>query len=157
MDMNRGSLDHSQTFGLFVGYSVFHTRYDARASCGVDFIGRYFVPASAFESYGRQLLQSRSREGTCRRPIVCFLRKRWVVHDFFERQSDHAVFRKSVHLPPPLPSAAATPVQGIWFSCETPQKAVLLWCWLVHHRYRALLENGTEILNLTSQFFGDLP
>lgn len=129
-------------------------------------MGRYFIPASGLESYGRQLLEQSVRDGNNRRPLVVFLKKHWMVHDLvawnskalgpLESASTESLKLLLKERPSRAPLPAGTVVSGIWFSSDSPAKAIILWCWLVHHRYRARLENGTEILHFTSKFFGDL-
>lgn len=147
---------------------------------GVDFMGRYFIPQHMLEEYGRKELQKVRRDGDWRRPLVVNLRNRYMVHDFIQVKIDELAalklkgesgielsaaemhpkqLKKYFHTPVPVRVDAQEDSNkkfiGIWFDMGGNHlQAFILWLGLLHWRYDCELEDGTEMLHLTRQFFG---
>jgi hypothetical protein len=121
----------------------------------VDFLGLYYLPPHDLEKRGRDLLTTRRRYGMPRRPIVVWLCRRWMVHDFVEEKSASALDSMREALAGSAEAYGALADMstiGVWFDCgDSVQDALLTWIYLVKTRYDSAVEDGTPIWKLCKE------
>jgi len=145
----------------FFSFVVYHetqgaVKKAANMPQAIDFMNMYYLPAYALESLGRDMLLKTKRLGMKRRPIVSWICKRWMVHDFIdvpkEQMGNVQVDMESKYEESQDVSTfshgATTPVSavGVWYDCnDSIEEALLLWLVLVKLNYKCELEDGTGL------------
>jgi hypothetical protein len=98
---------------LFFSHVLFH-----HTSATVDIASMYYIPAYALEERYRDVLLKSKSAGVPRRPVICWLRRQWMVH---------------VYVKPNEPA--------VWIQCADVEEAILTWMALVNGLYGCELEN----------------
>ena len=157
-------------FAAYVYHETVAMDESTNTARGADFLALYYLGPHHLERHAELLLRNKLRYGERRRPLLVYIRRRWMVHDFVDMDEKTVTVMRAVAEPRDAEdeddaelttaetvfkqSTSSTDIRadvfGVWYDFEDDlMRALVFWLLLVKTAYNGYLEDGTEMDRVT--------